>query len=131
MSNKQVSINLNPRNKPEPDVMLLGRGFHVVYLSVPDQLGAPSAVESWNQLYEVLTTFARVLAPILPFLSESVYRNLVASVDAAAPDSVHLTAWPAPELAPRIGLWTTLTPHTPPACHPTSGNAHTDRKSVV
>ena len=43
---------------------------------------------------------ARILAPILPFLTESMYENLVATVDDAAPDSVHLTRWPADELAP-------------------------------
>ena len=42
---------------------------------------------------------SRMLAPILPFLSEAMYGNLVSAVDAAAPDSVHLTAWPAAELA--------------------------------
>ena len=41
----------------------------------------------------------RMLAPILPFLSETMYGNLVATVDADAPDSVHLTRWPAGELA--------------------------------
>lgn len=42
-------------HKPAPDIALLGRGFHIVYLSVPDQLGAPSAVAHWNQLYRELT----------------------------------------------------------------------------
>lgn len=42
-------------HKPAPDLALLGRGFHVVYLSVPDQLGAPSAVAHWNRLYQELT----------------------------------------------------------------------------
>ncbi|HEX5014592.1 MAG TPA: class I tRNA ligase family protein [Candidatus Limnocylindrales bacterium] len=51
-------------------------------------------------LHLALVTVARVLAPILPFISESMYLNLVTSVDAAAPDSVHLTRWPAEELAP-------------------------------
>ncbi len=51
-------------------------------------------------LHEALVAVARVLAPILPFLSESLYRNLVTTVDSAAPDSVHLTRWPAEELAP-------------------------------
>ncbi len=39
------------------------------------------------------------LAPILPFLSEAIYQNLVAAADPAAPDSVHLTRWPTAELA--------------------------------
>ncbi len=43
-------------HKPDPDIALLGRGFHVVYLSVPNLLGAPAAVESWNALYRELTT---------------------------------------------------------------------------
>jgi lysophospholipase L1-like esterase/pimeloyl-ACP methyl ester carboxylesterase len=42
-------------HKPNPDVALLGRGFHVVYLSVPDMLGAPAAVAHWNAFYRDLT----------------------------------------------------------------------------
>ena len=38
------------------------------------------------------------MAPILPFLTDSIYDNLVASGDPAAPDSVHLTPWPTAEL---------------------------------
>ena len=42
-------------HKPAPDVALLKRGFHVVYMRVPDMLGAPQAVEHWNAFYEELT----------------------------------------------------------------------------
>lgn len=42
-------------HKPAPDIALLGRGFHVVYLSVPNLLGCPTAVAHWNQLYAELT----------------------------------------------------------------------------
>jgi lysophospholipase L1-like esterase len=42
-------------HKPLPDMAMLGRGFHVVYLSVPDQLGGPAAVKAWNQFYRELT----------------------------------------------------------------------------
>jgi dienelactone hydrolase len=42
-------------HKPNPDIALLGRGFHVVYMSVPDMLGSPRAVEHWNALYRELT----------------------------------------------------------------------------
>jgi pimeloyl-ACP methyl ester carboxylesterase len=42
-------------HKPAPDIALLGRGFHVVYLSVPNELGAPTAVTNWNALYRELT----------------------------------------------------------------------------
>jgi isoleucyl-tRNA synthetase len=51
-------------------------------------------------LHAALTALARTVAPILPFLSESIYGNLASSQDPAAPDSVHLTPWPAAELAP-------------------------------
>jgi isoleucyl-tRNA synthetase len=50
-------------------------------------------------LHAALVAVIRVSAPILPFLSEAIYRNLVGSVDAQAPESVHLTRWPAAELA--------------------------------
>lgn len=42
-------------HKPAPDVALLGRGFHVVYMRVPDMLGSPRAVEHWNAFYRELT----------------------------------------------------------------------------
>ena len=45
-------------------------------------------------LYTVLTTLSKVIAPFLPFLSESMYQNLVRSVDPTAPESVHLCAFP-------------------------------------
>jgi isoleucyl-tRNA synthetase len=45
-------------------------------------------------LHETLTTLCRLLAPILPFLSEEIYQNLVRSVDARAPESVHLCPYP-------------------------------------
>ncbi|HEY4220735.1 MAG TPA: DUF5915 domain-containing protein, partial [Myxococcota bacterium] len=52
---------------------------------------------AYATLYEVLTTFAKVLAPVLPFLSESVYQNLVVDPGAQATgeESVHLTSYPA------------------------------------
>ncbi|MEZ6040378.1 MAG: endonuclease/exonuclease/phosphatase family protein [Planctomycetaceae bacterium] len=42
-------------HKPAPDIELLHRGFHIVYMRVPDMLGAPKAVEHWNALYAELT----------------------------------------------------------------------------
>ncbi|HET7727678.1 MAG TPA: class I tRNA ligase family protein [Candidatus Limnocylindrales bacterium] len=51
-------------------------------------------------LHAVLVTLSRTLAPILPFLAETLYRNLVVNVMPSAPDSVHLTAWPADAIAP-------------------------------
>ena len=42
-------------HKPAPDIALLERGFHIVYLSVPNLLGCPEAVTHWNAAYKVLT----------------------------------------------------------------------------
>jgi isoleucyl-tRNA synthetase len=50
-------------------------------------------------LHAALVGLSRTVAPIMPFLSETLYRNLVVSVLPEAPDSVHLTRWPAGELA--------------------------------
>ncbi len=45
-------------------------------------------------LYEVLTTFARVAAPVLPFITEEIYQGLVPPIDPDAPVSVHHTDYP-------------------------------------
>ena len=42
-------------HKPNPDLALLGRGFHIVYMSVPDLLGCPEAVAHWSAFYHELT----------------------------------------------------------------------------
>ncbi len=42
-------------HKPDPDKALLARGFHVVYMTVPNMLGSPEAVELWNAFYRELT----------------------------------------------------------------------------
>jgi isoleucyl-tRNA synthetase len=49
-------------------------------------------------LHSALVTLCRAMAPILPFLSEAMYRNLVTTVEPEAPDSVHLTRFPTGEL---------------------------------
>ena len=49
---------------------------------------------AYATLYRVLVTFVKTLAPVLPFVSESIYRNLVASRDSSAPESVHLCDMP-------------------------------------
>ncbi|MBI3745368.1 MAG: class I tRNA ligase family protein [Chloroflexi bacterium] len=51
-------------------------------------------------LHGALVAVARVSAPILPFLAEELYGNLVAGVESRAPHSVHLTRFPSAELAP-------------------------------
>jgi isoleucyl-tRNA synthetase len=47
-------------------------------------------------LWEALTTLARLCAPMVPFLSEAIYRNLVLKVTPDSPGSVHLSDWPRP-----------------------------------
>src|SRR5205823_11465102 len=50
-------------------------------------------------LYDALVTLAKLLAPILPFVTETMYANLVRSVDPSAPISIHLCDWPQPGMA--------------------------------
>lgn len=50
-------------------------------------------------LHAALVTVARVIAPILPFLADTLYENLITTVVPDLPDSVHLTRWPSAELA--------------------------------
>jgi isoleucyl-tRNA synthetase len=54
---------------------------------------------AYATLYQVLTTLCRLLAPLVPFVTEAMYQNLVRSVNADAADSVHHTAWPEADLA--------------------------------
>jgi isoleucyl-tRNA synthetase len=52
---------------------------------------------AYRTLYEVLVTFAKVLAPFMPFLTETVYQRLVRPVAADAPESVHFCDYPSVE----------------------------------
>ncbi len=49
---------------------------------------------AYMTLYTALTTTAKAAAPMIPFMAEAIYRNLVCNVDKAAPESVHLCAFP-------------------------------------
>ena len=51
-------------------------------------------VAAYLTLYECLTTLVTLLAPIMPFITEKMYQNLVRSVNTNAPISVHLYDWP-------------------------------------
>jgi len=53
--------------------------------------GDPAALAT---LHECLTTLTHLMAPFTPFVTEEVYRVLVAEVDPTAADSVHLRDWP-------------------------------------
>jgi isoleucyl-tRNA synthetase len=49
-------------------------------------------------LHAALVILARTLAPILPFISETMYQNLIVAVEPSLPDSVHLTSWPTADV---------------------------------
>ena len=51
-------------------------------------------VNAYMTLYTCLVTLAKVSAPMVPFMAEDIYRNLVCSVDKSAPESVHLCDFP-------------------------------------
>ena len=58
-------------HKPDPDIELLSRGFHVVYMQINDMLGSPAAVALWNQCYAELTTkYGLGSKPIIDFILE-------------------------------------------------------------
>ena len=54
---------------------------------------------AFSTLHTTLVALSRIVAPILPFMADSMYQNLLPDGDGAAPDSVHLTRWPTAELA--------------------------------
>ena len=56
-------------------------------------------VSAYLTLYECLVTVSKLLAPFAPFVAETLYQNLVRAVDEQAPESVHLTDFPASESA--------------------------------
>lgn len=51
-------------------------------------------INAYMTLYTALVTVIKLAAPMVPFITESIYRNLVCSVDDKAPISVHLTDFP-------------------------------------
>ncbi len=51
-------------------------------------------VNAYMTLYTALVTLAKISAPMVPFMTEDIYRNLVCSVDKSAPASVHLCDFP-------------------------------------
>lgn len=51
-------------------------------------------INAYMTLYTALVTLCKVAAPMIPFMTESIYRNLVCSIDKDAPISVHLCDFP-------------------------------------
>ncbi len=54
-------------------------------------------INAYMTLYTALVTTAKAAAPMIPFMTEDIYQNLVRSIDKAAPESVHLCDFPAAE----------------------------------
>jgi isoleucyl-tRNA synthetase len=60
---------------------------------------ATDRASAFATMQTTLVALTRIVAPILPFLSEAIYQNIVVAGGVAeAPDSVHLTSWPTDEL---------------------------------
>ena len=51
-------------------------------------------INAYMTLYTALVTVAKAAAPMIPFMTEDIYRNLVAKNDKTAPESVHLCDYP-------------------------------------
>lgn len=51
-------------------------------------------IAAYMTLYTALVTTAKAAAPMIPFMTESIYQNLVRSVDKSSPESIHLCAFP-------------------------------------
>ncbi len=56
----------------------------------------PDKRSAYATLYRTLATLAQLLAPFVPHVADAIWENLVAAIDPAAPDSVHLSAFPTP-----------------------------------
>ena len=51
-------------------------------------------INAYMTLYTALVTVAKVAAPMIPFMTEDIYQNLVRSLDKEAPESIHLCDFP-------------------------------------
>ena len=58
--------------------------------------GDPAALRT---LHDTLETITRLMAPIVPFVTERVWQDLIVPVTPGAPDSVHLANWPEADLS--------------------------------
>ena len=56
-------------------------------------------INAYLTLYTALVTVAKAAAPMIPFMTEQIYQNLVRSVDSSAPESVHLCDFPTADKA--------------------------------
>ena len=54
-------------------------------------------INAYMTLYTALVTICKAAAPMIPFLTEDIYQNLVRSIDSSAPESIHLCDFPVVE----------------------------------
>ncbi len=52
-------------------------------------------INAYMTLYTTLVTLCKLAAPMIPFMTEDIYRNMVCSIDKSAPESIHLCDYPA------------------------------------
>jgi isoleucyl-tRNA synthetase len=52
-------------------------------------------INAYMTLYTALVEVSKAAAPMIPFMTEQIYRNLVCSIDPSAPESVHLCDFPS------------------------------------
>ncbi len=55
-------------------------------------------INAYMTLYTALVTVSKAAAPMIPFMTEDIYRNLVCSIDKSAPESVHLCDFPMADM---------------------------------
>ena len=51
-------------------------------------------INAYMTLYTALVTISKAAAPMIPFMTEDIYRNLVCSIDKSAPEAIHLCDYP-------------------------------------
>ncbi|MCC8081943.1 MAG: isoleucine--tRNA ligase [Lachnospiraceae bacterium] len=56
-------------------------------------------INAYMTLYTALVTISKAAAPMVPFMTEDIYRNLVCSIDPEAPESIHLCDFPAADVS--------------------------------
>ncbi len=54
-------------------------------------------INAYMTLYTALVTIAKAAAPMVPFMAEEIYQNLVCEIDKTAPESIHLCDFPVVE----------------------------------
>jgi isoleucyl-tRNA synthetase len=51
-------------------------------------------INAYMTLYTALVTIAKAAAPMIPFMTEEIYRNIVVNIDPSAPESIHFCDFP-------------------------------------